>query len=61
MAFYAGYRLGGVAFPDFWNAMIVLGIGWAIFMPLLMVLAERLDGTNKASPALAGLDQQKLA
>ena len=43
LAFYAGSRLGGVLFPDFWQAMTVLAAGWAVFMPVLIVLSERLE------------------
>jgi hypothetical protein len=50
LAFYAGSRLGGVGFPDFSSAMIALAAGWAVIMPLLILLARRLDGTR---PVLA--------
>ncbi len=44
-SYYAGQKLGGIQFLEFFPAMISLAIGWAIFMPLLMHLAERLDGS----------------
>ncbi len=44
-SYYAGQKLGGIEFLEFVPAMIALAIGWAIFMPLLMRLAERLDGS----------------
>jgi len=58
LAFYAGNRMGGVTFPDFWNAMIVLAVGWGIFMPILSSLSERFDGTavNDTTPALPAID-----
>ena len=43
-SYYAGQKLGGIQFLEFFPAMIALAIGWAVFMPLLMRLAERLDG-----------------
>ena len=43
-AYFAGYRLGGVEIPDFAPAMTALALGWALFMPTLMALANRLDG-----------------
>jgi hypothetical protein len=46
LAFYAGSRMGGVGFPDFVGAMIALALGWAVLMPLLMLLARRFDGTR---------------
>lgn len=57
-AYYAGYRLGGVQIVDFPPAMTALALGWAVFMPLLMWLSERLDGIKPAPSGtlLAGLD-----
>jgi hypothetical protein len=44
LSYFIGYRLGGVEFPQFWTSMLVLGLGWAVLMPVLMALAERFDG-----------------
>jgi hypothetical protein len=44
LAYYAGARLGGVVFTDQTTALIALGLGWAVLMPLLMALSQRLDG-----------------
>jgi len=44
LAYYAGARLGGVVFTDQTTALIALGMGWAVLMPLLMALSQRLDG-----------------
>lgn len=44
LAYYAGARLGGVVFADQTTALIALGLGWAVLMPLLMALSQRLDG-----------------
>ena len=46
-AYFAGYKLGGVAIPDLATAMTALALGWALFMPLLMALANHLDGNHK--------------
>jgi hypothetical protein len=46
MAFYAGSQLGGVFFPKLPEAMMIMAVGWALFMPLLTALATRLDGTK---------------
>jgi hypothetical protein len=51
-AYYAGYKLGGVQIPDIGTAMSSLALGWALFMPLLLVLSNRLDGM-KPAPAQA--------
>jgi hypothetical protein len=49
LAYYAGYRLGAVNFPDMITALFALGIGWAVFMPLLLLLSQRLDGYSYLS------------
>ena len=48
-SYVAGQKLGGIVFVEFWPAIVALGIGWALVMPLLMILAERLDGFELAS------------
>ncbi len=58
LAFYGGYKLGGVTFPDVTNAMIVLSIGWAVFMPMLLALATKLDGT-KTTPTAPHFKQRQ--
>jgi hypothetical membrane protein len=45
-AYFAGYKLGGVQIPEFTTAMTALALGWAVFMPFLMLLSKRLDGTS---------------
>jgi len=44
LAFYAGHKLGAVTFVDFSSAMIALAIGWAVILPGLVTLSNRLDG-----------------
>ena len=44
LAYYAGARLGGVVFTEQMTALIALSLGWAVLMPLLMALSQRLDG-----------------
>jgi hypothetical protein len=46
LAYLAGYKIGGIQFVDQPAAMAMLAIGWAIMMPLLMQLGERLDGVS---------------
>jgi hypothetical protein len=43
-AFSSGVRLGGARFVDPNAALVTLVIEWAVLMPLLMALAQRLDG-----------------
>ena len=52
MSYYAGSKLGGIAFESPVAAMIVLSAGWAVIMPIVVVLAERLNGFD-AAPARA--------
>ncbi len=43
-SYYAGQSLGAIEFVEPVAALTTLAVGWAIIMPVLMVLAERLDG-----------------
>ena len=49
LSFWAGQRLGGVEFPNAMLSLAVLGLGWAVLMPLLLKLAERFDGVGSAA------------
>lgn len=44
MSYYAGNRLGGIEFEDPLAATIALSVGWALIMPVVVLLAERLNG-----------------
>jgi len=46
-SYVAGQKLGGIVFLEFVPAIIALAIGWAVFMPILMALAERFDGMSE--------------
>ena len=57
--YYTGEKLGGMVFLEPFPALLSLGIGWGLIMPLLIVLAERFDGIGDlgmraAKPAAAG-------
>lgn len=43
-SYLAGQALGGIVIVDQFAALTALAIGWAVIMPGLMWLAERLDG-----------------
>jgi hypothetical protein len=43
-SYLAGQALGGIVLVNQTAALIALAIGWAIMMPILMRLAENLDG-----------------
>ncbi len=44
LAYYAGSRLGAVEFASLGAALLVIGAGWVVLMPVLVSLAARLDG-----------------
>jgi hypothetical protein len=49
LSYWAGARLGAVVLLDQVPALVALGIGWAVMMPLLMALASRYDGIHGAT------------
>ncbi len=50
LSYIGGQKLGGIAFVDQTAALLTLGIGWAIMLPALSLLAEALDGI-RSGPA----------
>lgn len=44
VSYIAGQKLGGIVFADYYAALIALAVGWAVFMPLLLSVAERYNG-----------------
>ena len=44
LSFRAGVALGAASFPDTAMALLALAAGWALWMPLLVWLAQRHDG-----------------
>ncbi|CAN7610187.1 DUF2878 domain-containing protein [Caballeronia sp. LjRoot31] len=46
MSFRAGAALGAVRFAQPWPATILLAIGWAILMPVMILLSRRWDGVH---------------
>jgi hypothetical protein len=53
LSYAAAARLGACRFPDPVLAMVVLGAGWALIMPLLLAAAQRLDRAAAVNPAPA--------
>lgn len=47
LAYYAGYRLGAVEFINTSAALLAVGVGWAVIMPLLMALTTRFNGYQR--------------
>lgn len=57
LAFMAGQKMGAVSFDDPLLSYIVIGIGWAVLLPMLVRLAMRFDGhaeTHSNRVAFAG-------
>ena len=48
LAYIAGHKIGGIVFVDQTAAIAMLAIGWAVMMPVLMRLGERMDGVSPA-------------
>jgi hypothetical protein len=44
LAYFAGAKLGGVTFHDPAMALAALALGWAIITPVLVLIAQRLNG-----------------
>lgn len=43
LSFFAGQKAGAVSFPDPILSLAVIGVGWAIFLPLLTLYAWRVE------------------
>ena len=48
LSFLGGVRLGGARFVDEPAALVTLGCMWAVLMPLVMWISDRLDGVTEA-------------
>jgi hypothetical protein len=44
VAYYAGYRIGAVELGDTTTALLAVGVGWSVIMPMLMALTVRFNG-----------------
>lgn len=47
LAYYTGFKLGGIEFVNFNAAIIALGIAWGAVTPVLLILAERFNGIDE--------------
>ena len=57
LAYYTGFKLGGIGFNNFEAAMLALGIGWALVVPVLLVLAERFNGMDDVTVPQSPVDR----
>ena len=46
LSYVAGQKLGGIELVDYPVALTMLAIGWAIFMPLLLIIADKLNARD---------------
>ena len=53
LAYYTGFKLGGIQFAHFEYAMAALAVGWGAVVPVLLVLAERFNGFESGAPVPA--------
>lgn len=51
MAYYAGFKLGGVEFKTLTLGLGAQAFGWAILMPALTLIAEQLNGMSALETA----------
>ncbi len=54
LSYLAGYKLGGVEIPDLWLGLGVQGIGWFFILPVLTLLAGRLNGVLATAGEVSG-------
>ncbi len=50
LSYVAGAKLGGIEFVDRAYALFFLSLGWAVAMPVLISLANKLNGLELAAP-----------
>jgi len=44
VSYYAGHRLGAIEFSNTTMALMLTAIGWAVILPLVLMISERFDG-----------------
>ena len=58
MAFYAGSGLGAITFSDPIIALAVIGLGWGVLLPLVVLVSDTITDSAilepDAEPAVAG-------
>jgi hypothetical protein len=51
LAWYAGMRMGALELPDPGYDLLAIGLGWAVLMPVLLLLAARMTGPLTSTAA----------
>ena len=44
VSYYAGHRLGAIEFSNTTMTLMLTAIGWAVILPLVLMISERFDG-----------------
>ena len=44
LSYYAGHRLGAIEFSNTTMTLMLTAIGWAVILPLVLMISERFDG-----------------
>jgi hypothetical protein len=52
VAYYAGFRIGAVEFENTLTALLAVGVGWSVIMPMLMALTTRFNGYQSNEDAI---------
>jgi hypothetical protein len=52
LAYYAGFKLGAVEFPEITLSLAIIAMSWAFLMPLVVYLSVRLQGPETSTKAL---------
>jgi len=55
VAYYAGFRIGAVEFENTVTALLAVGAGWSVIMPLLMGLTTRFNGYHSHQNDIYGV------
>ena len=50
LAFYAGSGIGAVTFPNPVMALAVIGLGWAILLPLVVLVSDTITDSEILEP-----------
>ncbi len=58
MAFFGGMNLGAVTFSNTPVALLVIGAGWAVLLPLLVVIADTIIDSSWLEPEREPAQQQ---
>ncbi|MEL7312605.1 MAG: DUF2878 domain-containing protein [Pseudomonadota bacterium] len=50
LAFFSGSKAGAVEFVSGMNSLLVIGVGWALLLPVLVIASKRFNGHAESVP-----------